>query len=98
MTTINVHRVIEHDFNSAQDLIDIYSKSCYYGFVLGVSYGNKLATVEMKKQYKGYRGWVISYGIRGSFAKVLESKATSPKQFKEVTLCREGYQIKVKQD
>lgn len=93
MTTIFVNKIVESDFNSIDDLKGLFYSNAYNGIVLGVKFGDKLATVEQKKPFKNVSGWRISYGKDLGKAFVLESKASSPNDFVESMLCSVNYTV-----
>ncbi|AGH31927.1 hypothetical protein VPIG_00069 [Vibrio phage PWH3a-P1] len=93
MTTVYVHKIIESDFNSLQDLQDLFYQHAYNGIVLGVKSGDKLATVQQKKPYNGVCGWSITYGIDLKRAIHAESKATNPSKFETSLLCSANYTV-----
>lgn len=93
MTTIFVHKIIDASFNSVDDLKEIFYSNAYNGIVLGVKFGDKLATIEQKKPFKNVSGWRISYGKDFGKAFVLESKATAPSDFVESLLCSVNYTV-----
>ena len=93
MTTIYVHKIIESYFKSIDDLKELFYSKAYNGIVLGVKFGDKLATIEQKKPFKNVSGWRISYGKDFGKAFVLESKATAPNDFVESMLCSVNYTV-----
>ncbi|UZV41078.1 hypothetical protein vBVpaMR16F_12 [Vibrio phage vB_VpaM_R16F] len=93
MSTIYVNKIIESDFETINDLQNLFYKHTYKGIVLGVRFGDKLATVEQKKVYKGVSGWLISYGKDLKKGYISESKATQPSKFTTSLLCSANYTV-----
>lgn len=93
MATVYVHKIIESDFETINDLQKLFYEHAYKGMVLGVRFGDKLATVEQKKAYKGVSGWLISYGKDLKKGYISESKATQPSNFTNSLLCSANYTI-----
>lgn len=93
MSTIYVNKIIESDFETINDLQNLFYEHAYKGIVLGVKFGDKLATVEQKKAYKGVSGWLISYGGDLKKGYISESKATAPSKFTTSLLCSVNYTV-----
>jgi hypothetical protein len=85
--------MIESDFNTLDDLKELFYSYVYNGIVLGVKSGNKLATVQQKKPYKGVCGWSITYGVDLKRAIHAVSKATDPSKFETSLLCSANYAV-----
>lgn len=95
MSMVWVHKIIESEFNSIKDLQELFFNNAHQGVVLGVKCGDRLATVEMKKTFKGVAGWRISYGTDTGRAYTCESKATSPDKFEQELLCSANYTVDI---
>ncbi len=93
MSTVFVHKVVESDFETIQDLQDLFYEHAYNGIVLGVKSGDKRATVEQKKPFRGVCGWVVSYGKDFKRGYRSESKATAPNKFNTELLCSVNYNV-----
>lgn len=93
MSSIFVHKVVESDFETIQDLQELFYKHAYRGIVLGVKFADKRATVEQKKPFRGACGWVVSYGKDLGKAYISTSKATSPSKFNTEMLCSVNYNV-----
>lgn len=80
MKDIIVSKIINADFNSASEIVDLwYNNQCK---VLGIEYKGKVAAVEPKRLHRGRRGWLILFGVKSkSSTQLLESKATNPLLF-----------------
>ena len=91
MTFVTTHKNVNATFNSAKELIEIYYQNpCK---VLGVINGNMLATIEAKRKLKGVNGFIITFGIKGGKAQILESTAKSPYSFTQNHYTSEGYDV-----
>lgn len=93
MSTIYVNKIIKSDFETINDLQNLFYENAFKGVVLGVKFGDKMATVEQKKAYKGVSGWLVSYGKHLKKGFISESKATVPSNFTTSLLCSENYTV-----
>lgn len=95
MSTIYVNKIIEADFETIQDLQDLFFKHAYNGLALGVKWEKKSATVQQKRLFKGVAGWRVSYGQDLKRGYISESKATTPNNFITELLCSANYTVEI---
>ena len=84
MADLVVQKIIDQQFNSAREIIEIYNNVNREQFVkvLGIRSGDTVAMIEPKKKVKGVHGWKIVFGVQGRpNSQCLESKSVSPNQF-----------------
>lgn len=89
---IVVHKKVESQFNTIDDLLKLYCDNGGMN-VLGVYCGDRLATIQGKKLVKGVRGFIVTYGCKGGKAKILESTSKAPSNFTEKHLTNYNYQV-----